>query len=370
MATVNLPFAASGTRRAPNSSELASGFPCGEADRELFNWLMWFATGQVSNLADASGYSVDDAALTALLQSVRSQRVNYTVVGGTSSAITASLSPAPTSLPNGLPLNLDFAALFASAGATLNVNGLGAEPILTMRGQPIAENDIPVGALVRVIKCDAGWMMTGPSYSEIVRTGVQSYLTAGTSTWTVPDGVYWVYGIVVGGGGGGGAGAGSATWSAGGGGSGGRSEGWVPVTPGQTITVTVGAGGAGAPAGSASGVLASSGGTSSFGSYMSATGGAGGTGGTTTSAGGNGGVGSGGQINIRGGVGGDGNPANREVQGGAGAASSLGGGGRTATGASGIDATANGAGGGGVWSSSSTAQRGGNGAPGAVILTW
>lgn len=114
--------------------------------------------------------------------------------------------------------------------------------------------------------------------------------TSGTNTWTVPAGVTQCKVTVVGGGGGGnfvGASGG------GGGGGGGTAIKWITgLTPGGTVTATVGAGGA----------SANSGGTSSFGAYCSATGGAAGQ--ASNFVGAAGGVGSSGDINIAGGYGG------------------------------------------------------------------
>ena len=70
----------------------------------------------------------------------------------------------------------------------------------------------------------------------------QSFLSTGTTTFTVPTGVTQVSAVCVGGGGGG-AGSGGDENSAGGGG--GLSYGTFTVTPGETLTVTVGTGGAG-----------------------------------------------------------------------------------------------------------------------------
>lgn len=85
--------------------------------------------------------------------------------------------------------------------------------------------------------------------------------------WPVPQGVRRAYVEVIGGGAGGQRNAGSAANV--GGGAGGRAEGWVELTPGDIIPITIGQGGVGATSIS----LPSNGGTSSFGSYMSATGG-------------------------------------------------------------------------------------------------
>ncbi len=95
--------------------------------------------------------------------------------------------------------------------------------------------------------------MWGTQPVPLFHTGAVSFASSGT--FTVPDGVSRVFVQVWGGGGGGS--------SNGGGGGGGYAEGWVEVSSGQQISVTV------APGGSAG----YSGGNSAFGSYISANGG-------------------------------------------------------------------------------------------------
>jgi hypothetical protein len=103
-----------------------------------------------------------------------------------------------------------------------------------------------------------------------------------TGTWTNPGNITKVKVTVVGGGGAGG----SPRNTSGGGGGGGTAIEVIPFPSGTNVPVTVGAGSAN-----------TTGGTSSFGPYCSATGGATGGGGAL------GGVGSGGQLNIAGGTG-------------------------------------------------------------------
>lgn len=87
----------------------------------------------------------------------------------------------------------------------------------------------------------------------------QDYITPGTHSFTVPNGVYRIWATVIAGGGGGGQGASTYVWqgnsafSGGGGGRGGILY-RIPmdVIPGTSITVRVGAGGVGAPMGQAS----------------------------------------------------------------------------------------------------------------------
>lgn len=143
----------------------------------------------------------------------------------------------------------------------------------------------------------------------------QIFSTAGTHTYTKPDGCSKVKVTVVGAGGGGGGirSRGSAQYvltSGGGGGAGGTAIKLIDGTSvGATETVTIGTGGAGG-VGMSDGTA---GGTSSFGSHCSATGGAGGAHvGTShtsnspvnyqkTGYHGGGGVGTGGDLNLRGG---------------------------------------------------------------------
>jgi hypothetical protein len=186
-----------------------------------------------------------------------------------------------------------------------------------------------------------------------------------SGTFVVPNGVTKARVKVIGGGGAGGY---HSTMSGGGGGAGGQANGIVAgLTPGQSITVTVGAGGA-IPASPANG---NNGGTSSFGTYMSATGGNGGNGGTTPEfamAGGAGGAGLGGQINRGGSDGGDSIVvASRGGDGGGP------GNGRASSGPiPGLSATGFGGGGGGGMTVTGTAAGypGGAGAAGIVIVEY
>ena len=116
--------------------------------------------------------------------------------------------------------------------------------------------------------------------------GIDTYDVAGNYNWSRPSDVNYVQVFVTGGGGG-------TNTSEIGGGAGGTAIRYIYVGNLTTITLTVGAGGTNAP---------STGGTSSFGAFCTATGGW-----ATTNAngtGGDGGTGVGGDINLKGGGGG------------------------------------------------------------------
>ena len=80
-----------------------------------------------------------------------------------------------------------------------------------------------------------------------------SFTTPGTFTWTVPDGIASVSAVCVGGGGGGGRASGGNIGPQGGGGGGLSYENNISVTPGESLTVTVGEGGAGGTVSSTTG---------------------------------------------------------------------------------------------------------------------
>lgn len=91
------------------------------------------------------------------------------------------------------------------------------------------------------------WIKNGGSWVQCYPAiGTQIYSTAGTYSFTVPNGIYTltVSKLVGAGGGGGGFRGNGDNHAGGGGGSGGYYENQtLAVTPGETLTVTVGAGG-------------------------------------------------------------------------------------------------------------------------------
>lgn len=129
------------------------------------------------------------------------------------------------------------------------------------------------------------------SFNNSINTAHGSQFFTGSGTYTPPAGVYHVYVEIWGGGGGGGWCNGAVPAS--GGGGGGYSAGYLAVTPGVGIPVTIGASGTGGTGTGTGGT----GGTTTFG-ILSASGGAGG--GDNGAGGGGGGGSSGGTINISG----------------------------------------------------------------------
>jgi hypothetical protein len=179
-----------------------------------------------------------------------------------------------------------------------------------------------------------------------------------SGTFTVPAGVTKAKVTVIGGGGGAKHSTNIASYTVGGGGGGTAIEVLSGLTPGAAIAVTVGTGGAGNTAyGSTPG---GTGGTSSFGSYLSATGGAGGAIPLSTQPpySSLGGIGSGGSLNIAG------SPSEPPSSYSAGGGSFMG-----AGGGPGADGRAYGGGGGALQASGSEIWAG-SGASGVVIVEY
>lgn len=163
MATINLPFAASATRRAPTSGELADGFPCGAADIELFNWLGWYHTGQIGDAIEKSGLTQVDNDTSQLARAVRSQKLNYiATVGGTPNDLTATLDPAPASYNEITlaPIRFIAAAENPSASPTINFNGLGALAIKDFAGNSLGSRQLKAGALYEGFRLGSSFHIT------------------------------------------------------------------------------------------------------------------------------------------------------------------------------------------------------------------
>ena len=193
--------------------------------------------------------------------------------------------------------------------------------------------------LKNAIAKEHNWSDTDPNV--VTHKGGRQMFTT-NATFTVPNGVTKVYVTLCGGGGGGGVGG---KYSGGGGGGGARVRILYPVTvvPYSNVDVIVGTGGVGGIG--ASHTVATDGGTSSFGQFVSVPGG---------------GAGSAGGDILAGGA-----SSGRETIFGIGGAAGAGGNG----GGAGMG-FGSGGGGGGETNSSSAYSDGGNGAPGMVIVEW
>lgn len=361
-------------------------------------WVVTVANGQSTITAgNITQYAGAPILPSSLLASIQNGNLSYAVATGTANAHTIALTPVLTSRVDGMMLR--YKAPAANTGAVTLADGVGTANVLGANhaalqgGEYVANGDAIViwnssvsGGSYILVECTGGAVQVAsatqsqqaPQLGQVLSMRAR-YTSNGS--FTVPAGVtqIWVSGCAGGGGGGGGAGAnGSAATSAGGGGGGaGQSIIRVPytVTPGQSISITIGAGGtvgAGGANGANNGGAGGAGGNTVVGSLVTLTGGSGGGGGISSGASG----GSGGTGFPNGSYGDDGVAF---CGGGAGASSPFGGGGGRARGAvtiaiAGFAASGFGSGGGGgsgpYNAVSASGANGGAGAPGIVFIEW
>ncbi len=120
---------------------------------------------EIVNLQTKSGLA--EANTLQLASAVQSGLVNYAVAGGTGAAITAALDPAPADYTKLKRLTLKTSAAVILDGATLNLNALGALPILKVRGAPIRKGDIPQNTTVELLCDGTSFVFTGLALSEV-----------------------------------------------------------------------------------------------------------------------------------------------------------------------------------------------------------
>lgn len=259
---------------------------------------------------------------------LRQQAVNVQIKAGTAAATGSEIIPSVD------PGFIGLAAVLVAAGAT-----------------QITQSNIFPAPTTRTASWKLPDLMPGFAFS-------QAFTSSGT--FYVPSGVTRLRATVIGGGGAGGSVA-SGSGGAGGGGAGGHGIVWLSgITPGAAVPVTVGSFGAGI-ANSAG----ANGGTSSFGTYCSATGGTGGGVGSSSvnGSGSPGGTVSGAGVYYVGSSGTDAVPG--VLRGGDGGGP---GGGKGGSGsANGVNALGWGGGGGGA---SGAGMTGGSGGGGLVVVEW
>lgn len=245
--------------RAPLASEMESGYPCGPADQELFNWTAGWPIGNIWNVLLSSGLTPDPDKLLDLARAIQSQKMNYQVAGGTGDALTATLTPTPANLTAliGMPIRVMTNA--ANTGAvTLNVNGLGAKPVVYNDGSAVAAGDFVAGTILSLQYDGTSfkWLaVTAQAVRRLSRKLNRTVISStGSYSFTVPAGIYTVTIKLWGaGGGGGGANIGTPGGAASGGGGGAYTAITLAVTPGSTITGTIGVGGTGGTTGGVNG---------------------------------------------------------------------------------------------------------------------
>lgn len=376
----NVPWnSADDNMRMPTAGELQSGYPCGEADQQLFNFTTAYAWGQVDNTIVRAGLATSRSDLTRLAKAIAAGGLNFATIASTNgTAYTGSVPIAP--LDSGWPVGMTIVVLpdrNSSGAVNLTLNGRTASV------RDAGGNALPSGALVNARPAILVWDGTRwihatfntaasptPAPPSTTLIAVTSTQTLTKPTWATKA---WVRIVAAGGGGGGCHGSNiRETVSGAGGGAGEYREGIVAV-PTATVAVTIGQGGQGGVGANPGG----NGGDSAFGSLIIAKGGRGAekTASDVTAGGAGGTGGTGGQFAAPGGYGSDGQCVGFLFPGNGGA-SFFGGGVRAGVGTSvppaQTDAGAPGSGGGGTYDPSftGTVRRATHGKHGLALVQW
>lgn len=188
----------------------------------------------------------------------------YSLDGGAWTALSPADTTSPVTIPgltNGQTYSLALRAVSVVGPGTAS-GAVSVTPSVLATGCPVGSSAVP---------------SSSPTICQVTFTS--------SSTWVVPDRVTTVDAVVVGGGSGG-SGADAFTGKGGGGGGGGQvRDDSVNVTPGSSVTVTVGSGSVG---GAPPPLFTTAGGSSSFGALSAAGGAAGAVDSTVGSASGSG----------------------------------------------------------------------------------
>lgn len=244
-----------------------TGFTAGTAVSQQLN-TVWrqssFGAAMIGQyVADYSGQNVNDDGDVATFEAnfvkslaypIQNKRWNGFDDTGTADAVVITPVPAPTAyvayqtwwVKKGATAN-------ATTTPTLNVAALGAKTLVRADGSALAAGDLIGGGVFEAQYDGTNFRILTNSQQSIKRLALKrvrvTFTSTGSFNWTVPVGVTAVKITAWGAGGGGGA-ANNAS-GAGGGGGGGKLEVAVDVTPGGSITGSVGTGGTGGIAGGA-----------------------------------------------------------------------------------------------------------------------
>lgn len=152
----------SDNRREPTAGELATGFPCGPADKKLFNELMYRMSAmeaELANLIQKSGFAHDENDLAQIAKVVRSQALNYAVAEGTADALIVTLNPALDMYRAGFPLRVK-CPLAAAGATTISVNSLGFVPITYPNGVAIGADAWSANTILELVCTGTSFVLT------------------------------------------------------------------------------------------------------------------------------------------------------------------------------------------------------------------
>lgn len=167
--------------RAPLTSELQSGYPCGEADQQLFNWTAGWPIGQVWNALLQNGVTPDPAKLLGLARAIQAGKTTYAVATGSANAWVVDPSLAVPSYAAGRVLWVIAPATNTSTTVNMNVSGLGNRRIKKASGQDPVAGDLVTGQVYPTIDDGTSIRVIVPLPSDRLSTAYLGFHGDGTS---------------------------------------------------------------------------------------------------------------------------------------------------------------------------------------------
>lgn len=184
--------------RAPLTSELESGYPCGEADQQLFNWTAGYSINNIAYAINNLGMTWDADDVSQLYKAIAAPRtpINLQPSGGQASILATDhrryfirdvftnggyALPTTASTPvgtefivrmDGNPVSLPLPAVTVTGGGSINLNGT-AHTSLTTFGR---------GEVIRFRRVGAGYD------AEVLKNSEQCYLIATSNVSTFING--------------------------------------------------------------------------------------------------------------------------------------------------------------------------------------
>lgn len=157
-------------------SERTGGHQVGIARNELENKVLLQVSTMCAAIgryvADAQANNIDDSLAISTLsgyieQAVRNTAIMYAVGAGSADAITATFSPATSTLANGRLLIVRATAPNATTTPTLNADGLGAKVIVKGNNLPLDIGDISGAGYHMIVSYDSGldkYVLNNPAH--------------------------------------------------------------------------------------------------------------------------------------------------------------------------------------------------------------
>lgn len=121
---------------------------------------------ELAVIIEGSGLVLSEVDWSQLGKALQRGKLVYAIAGGTAADLTAALAPTPSTLTAGMVVRI-LAAHTNSGPATLDLNGLGAAPIL-LGGSALQGGEILAGTISELMYTGTAWQLAAPPQRRVV----------------------------------------------------------------------------------------------------------------------------------------------------------------------------------------------------------